>query len=124
MFEYNFLYKIMYEMTTVFESSTNPNELILGLKQVFKSFSSATDINIFTYEENTQTFKNFAKPWENLTDEKEIEKLKNIHKKLDGKNHTKEENYTYFPLYSNLSAVPGDFSIILVRTEFNTVIFL
>lgn len=99
MFEYNFLYKIMYEMTTVFESSTNANELILGLKQVFKSISSVTDINIFTYEEGSKTFKNFAKPWENLTDEKEIEKLNKIYKELNGKNYIKEKEFTYFPLY-------------------------
>ena len=34
----DFLYKLMSEMTSVFESSKDSNELILGLKQVFKRF--------------------------------------------------------------------------------------
>ncbi len=39
----DFLYKLMSEMTSVFESSKDSNELILGLKQVFKTFGEIKD---------------------------------------------------------------------------------
>ena len=59
----NFLYKIMYEMTTVFESSKDPNELILGLKQVFKTLGEIKDLSIFIYDKHSKTIKNFANMW-------------------------------------------------------------
>ena len=105
MLEYDFLYKIMYEMTTVFESSSNQNELILGLKQVFKMLAPVSDLNIFIYDELTCTFKNFAKPWENITDVNEVNELKDIYAKLDGKNYSKAQNVVYFPLYKQRKLV-------------------
>ena len=45
----------MYEMTTVFESSKDPNELILGLKQVFKTLGEIKDVNIFIYDKHSKT---------------------------------------------------------------------
>ena len=89
----------MYEMTTVFESSSNQNELILGLKQVFKMLAPISDLNIFVYDETGHIFKNFAKPWENITGLSELSELKDIYTKLAGKNYIKTETAIYFPLY-------------------------
>lgn len=66
--DFHLLYKIMYELTVVFESSKTPNELILGLKQVFKRFFEIKEVEIFSVDENSNCLKNFVKPWENLPD--------------------------------------------------------
>ena len=65
----------MYEMTTVFESSKDPNELILGLKQVFKTLGEIKDLSIFIYDKHSKTLKNFAKMWENLPENDETKEL-------------------------------------------------
>ena len=72
--DFNLFYKIMYELTVVFESSKTANELILGLKQVFKRFFEINDVEIFSLDENSNLLKNFVKPWENLVNsEKNIQ---------------------------------------------------
>ena len=60
------LYKIIYELTTVFESSFSPNELILGLKHVFKIFFFTEDLSIYIFDEISKSLKDFLKPWKNL----------------------------------------------------------
>lgn len=97
----NILYKIIYELTTVFESSIEPNELILGLKQVFKGFCSVKEINVYTFDEIQNCLKNFAKPWENLPDNENTKDLISVYNALrTGKFQNKEINGTYyFPLY-------------------------
>lgn len=99
MSEYDFLYKIMYEMTTVFESSKSANELILGLKQVFKNLGSIKDLCIFTKDEITNNLINFAKTWESLIENEETkELLSNFEELKKGENYLKKENVIYFPL--------------------------
>lgn len=99
MSEYDFLYKIMYEMTTVFESSKSANELILGLKQVFKNLGSIKDLCIFTKDEITNNLINFAKNWESLIENEETkELLSNFEELKKGENYLKKENVIYFPL--------------------------
>ncbi len=92
------LYKIMYELTTVFESSTTANELILGLKNVFKIFFNCEEVSIYTKNSLTNTLKDFSKPWENLPINNKIN-LKFEELKNSNKNYIKNENEIYFPLY-------------------------
>ena len=98
----NFLYKIMYEMTTVFESSKDPNELILGLKQVFKTLGEIKDLSIFIYDKHSKTLKNFAKMWENLPENDETKELLaqyKIFEENDKKEHIIKNGAFYFPLF-------------------------
>lgn len=99
---YDFLYKIMYEITTVFESSNDANELILGLKQVFKNISPIKNLNIYTIDNLTNTLKDFAKPWENLIDNQETTEINSIFEELKNENkiYTKTDNSLFFPIYS------------------------
>ncbi len=69
------LYRILNDATFVFENSAAPNELVLGLKQVFKNFFGTKDLNIFVYDEISKSLRNFVKPWENLPEEKFINGL-------------------------------------------------
>ncbi len=101
MVEYKVLYKIMCEMTTVFESSTTPQELILGLKQVFKSFSSLNELNIYLFDKTLNSFKNFAKPWEFLSNDNATLELEEKFKELlSGKEYIKTEKSLFFPLFA------------------------
>ena len=99
MTESDFLYKIMYEMTTVFESSTAPSELILGLKQVFRGFSPVKELSIFVYDDSIKTFKNFAKPWEGILTPKLDELYKIFDALKSGVNYLKKNSDIFFPLY-------------------------
>lgn len=97
---YETLYKIIYELTTVFESSKTPTELVLGLKQVFKNFCIVNDLNIYTFENNTKTFKNFIKPWEELqNNEEKDELLLQYNEFLKGKTYIKTPSTVFFPLF-------------------------
>ena len=99
---YDFLYKIMYEITTVFESSNNACELILGLKQVFRGISPIKNLNIYTIDNLTKTLKDFAKPWENLVDNLETKELNAKFEEFskENKSYIKSENNLFFPIYS------------------------
>ena len=97
--EYDFLYKIMYEITSVFESSTAPSELILGLKQVFRGFSSIKELSIFIYDDSIKTFKNFAKPWESVPNVEYNELYKAFDELKLGINYLKKDGNIFFPLY-------------------------
>lgn len=99
--ENSLLYKIMYEMTAVFESSSSASELILGLKQVFKGLFHSRDLNIYTFDEITKSLKNFAKPWENLPDNSYTQSLNEKYIELQEQkaNYIKDENKIYFPIY-------------------------
>ena len=92
----------MYEMTTVFESSKDPNELILGLKQVFKTLGEIKDLSIFIYDKHSKTLKNFAKMWENLPENDETKELLaqyKIFEENDKKEHIIKNGAFYFPLF-------------------------
>lgn len=98
--DYESLYKIIYELTTVFESSKAPVELVLGLKQVFKNFCMVNDLNIYIFENGTNTFKNFIKPWEELQDNEEKDELLSQYNEfLKGKTYIKTQNTVFFPLF-------------------------
>ena len=101
MAEDNFLYKIMYESTTVFESSTAPSELVLGLKQVFKSFFGAKDLNIYLNDEIANGLKSFSKPWENLPEDEKTKRLELQYKEILSRNlsYIEDEDSFYFPLF-------------------------
>ena len=97
----DFLYKLMSEMTSVFESSKDSNELILGLKQVFKTFGEIKDLKIYVYDKYTNSLKNFAKMWENLPDTKETKELSEKYEKIikENKEYIKEKEAVFFPVY-------------------------
>ena len=100
MSEYDFLYKIMYEMTTVFESSTNPNDLILGLKQIFRSFCVLDELTIYTYDPVSKTMKNFAKPWEIIPSGKIADEINEKFAEFSKRqNFIKKDKNIFFPLY-------------------------
>ncbi len=100
MSEYDFLYKIMYEMTTVFESSTNPNDLILGLKQIFRSFCVLDEFTIYTYDPVSKTMKNFAKPWEIIPNGKIADEINEKFAEFSKQqNFIKKDKNIFFPLY-------------------------
>ncbi|MCD8024880.1 MAG: hypothetical protein LUE64_05040, partial [Candidatus Gastranaerophilales bacterium] len=88
----DFLYKIMCEMTTVFESSKSANELVLGLKQVFKNVGGTKDLNIYIFDESSKTLKNFLKPWESLPENENTADLNKTFKELDNNPYIKTEN--------------------------------
>lgn len=98
---YDFLYKVIYEMTNVFESSKTPNELILGLKQVFKRFFGIVEIEFFIKDDNSTSFKNFVKPWENLPEDNMYKSLTSVFSKFKNgdKTHIFENGEIYFPLF-------------------------
>ncbi len=100
MLKEDLLYKLIYEITSVFESSNSASELVLGLKQVFRGIG-AVDIVIYTYDEITKNLKNFIKPWENLLNNIEAEKLNLIYNSLikEPKTLIKKEDKLYIPLY-------------------------
>ncbi len=85
-FESDILYKVIYELTFVFESSKTPDELILGLKQVFKRFFCADDTEIYTYNIQTSSLRNFVKPWENLPNGKFGDELIKIYNSFKNDN--------------------------------------
>ena len=97
---YDVLYKIMYELTAVFECSKTPNELVLGLKQVFKRFFEVSEIEIFSLDENSNLLKNFIKPWENLPESEDNSFLISSFSEFKNQNSNfiKRNNEVYFPL--------------------------
>ena len=99
---YDNLYKIMYELTCVFELSKTPNELVLGLKQVFKRFFDIVDVEIYSLDDNSYTLKNFVKPWENLPVNDSNQLLISIFNELrnDNKPYVAFDSEIYFPLVS------------------------
>lgn len=99
--DFNLFYKIMYELTVVFESSKTANELILGLKQVFKRFFEINDVEIFSLDENSNLLKNFVKPWENLVNSEKNIQLTTIFDDFSKNNssYIKKNDEIYFPLY-------------------------
>ncbi len=99
---FNLLYKIMYELTVVFETSKTPNELLLGLKQVFKRFFEVSDIEIFSVDDSLISLKNFVKPWEVLPVNEKTNALTSVFHEFKNNNisYLEKDSNLYFPLYA------------------------
>ncbi len=98
--DFKTLYDFSNSLINCCENIQDRESLIQGLKKSLNIFFQIEEIKLFLLDEYSYRLKDFLKPWENLSLEREDEKIQEIFDDfLTKKNNFKiKENILYFPL--------------------------
>ena len=74
--DFQTLYNFTYSLTKLYDEATDRNILVEGFKQALSLFFPIDEIKIYLMDEYSFLLKDFTKPWENLSLNKENEEIK------------------------------------------------
>ena len=105
--DYKIFYNFMLKLTSVFEKSKCRSDFVQGLESAFAKVLQVDNIKIYTLDEFSYTLKDFEKPWENLTDDFQIQKLQTVLNSFVGaKEFAKlEDNIIYIPIFEDTKII-------------------
>jgi len=98
--DFQTLYDFTYSLTKLYDEATDRNILVNGFKQALSLFFPIEEIKIYLIDEYSYLLKDFTKPWENLSINKENEEIKKHFDNflIQKSQFEKEKNILYFPI--------------------------
>ena len=98
--DFQTLYNFTYSLTKLYDEATDRNILVEGFKQALSLFFPIDEIKIYLMDEYSFLLKDFTKPWENLSLNKENEEIKKYFDNflIQKSQFEKENNILYFPI--------------------------
>ena len=102
--DFKTLYNFINKLTAVFEKSKTRKDFILGLETVFLKVLKLDSLKIYILDEFSYSLKDFEKPWENLGDDENNSKLKEIINSFlaQKESYKISENVIYIPIYDDI----------------------
>ncbi len=105
--DYKIFYNFMLKLTSVFEKSKCRSDFVQGLESAFAKVLQVDNIKIYTLDEFSYTLKDFEKPWENLTDDFQIQKLQTVLNSFVGAKEFAKlvDNIIYIPIFEDTKII-------------------
>ena len=99
--DFKTFYNFMYKLTCAFEKSKCRTDFIESLESAFSKILSIEKIKIYVLDEFSFVLKDFEKPWENMSDGEENQKIQSVLNSFVGskKNAKLVDNIIYMPIY-------------------------
>lgn len=114
--DYKTLYNFMLKLTYAFEKSNSRADFILRLEGAFSKVLRIDRIKIYLLDDFSYVLKDFEKPWENLADDEQNQKVQKVLNSFVGSKDSAKsgEDALYMPIYEDTKIV-GLLEIILER---------
>ena len=93
----------MYKLTCAFEKSCGRTDFISGLEVAFAKILRIDCVKIYLLDDFSYVLKDFEKPWENLADNEQNQKIQKVLNSFVGsKDSAKcDKDVIYMPVYEN-----------------------
>lgn len=97
----------MYKLTCAFEKSCGRTDFISGLEAAFAKILRIDCVKIYLLDDFSYVLKDFEKPWENLADNEQNQKIQKVLNSFVGsKDSAKcDKDVIYMPVYENTKIV-------------------
>lgn len=76
----------LWEVSRVLNNREQTAELVQSLEEIFKTFIDLNKLNIWIYDDNTDTLRDYSKNWDIISDKKRKNELSAIYKSLSNLN--------------------------------------
>ena len=105
--DYKTFYNFMYKLTCAFEKSCGRTDFISGLEAAFAKILRIDCVKIYLLDDFSYVLKDFEKPWENLADNEQNQKIQKVLNSFVGsKDSAKcDKDVIYMPVYENTKIV-------------------
>ncbi len=99
--DFKTFYNFMYKLTCSFEKSKCRTDFIESLESAFSKILSVEKIKIYVLDEFSFVLKDFEKPWENMSDGEENQKIQSVLNSFVGSKENAKlvDNIIYMPIY-------------------------
>lgn len=114
--DYKTLYNFMLKLTYAFEKSNSRADFVFGLETAFSKVLRTERIKIYTLDDFSYVLKDFEKPWENLVDDEQSEKIQRVLNSFVGAKESAkaDKDVIYVPICDDTKIV-GLLEIILEK---------
>ncbi len=98
--DFQTLYDFTYSLTKLYDEANDRATLVEGFKKALSLFFPIEELKIYMMDEFSFLLKDFAKPWENLSQNSENEEIKKYFDNflVQKSQYEKEKNILYFPI--------------------------